>query len=242
MYTNKIHLALFFFMMLNILSTLAKPVPNDGSEGSDIDIGFDAERIGSYFDGSWKDKYEDESENHYKQETDCHSEKGCSYKGTTKFGSDALGHKSNTKAVAGVGVEHENQKVYGAEATHHQNIPIGEANIKYGFEAGSAASYDKTGLGGSIGSKVGGSLSGGAFGVDVGAGIGFGLGADVGYNSHEKSVALVATTPAGQYGAKFGCETQVCIVGCVSVSFCWICSSSKALYELFCDQKCINQI
>ena len=60
MYTNKIPLALLFCMILNISSNLAKPVPDDGSDDSEINIGIDAERIGTYVDGSWKDKYEDE--------------------------------------------------------------------------------------------------------------------------------------------------------------------------------------
>jgi len=245
MYTNKIPLTLLFCMMLNISSNFAKPVPDDGGDDSEINIGIDAERIGTYVDGSWKDKYEDELDGYdSKQKDDCHSfgsKNGCSYKRSSSIGSDALGHKSNTNAVAGVGYEHENQKVYGAEATHNGNIAIGESNIKYGVEAGSGASYDETYLGGSIGSKVEASGSVGGFGVDVGAGIGVGLGADVGYNSHEKSVALVATTPVGEYGATIGCKTKVCFVGCVSVTFCWVCALTKYLHNLLCYRKCIDQ-
>ena len=224
MYTNKICVALFFCIMLNILSTFAKPVPDDGGDDTDLSIGIDAERIASYVDGSFKDKYDDKLDPYdSNQKDDCQdhlSNAGCSYQRSSSVGSDVLGHKSNTNAVAGAGYEHENQHVYGAEASHNGNIAIGESNIKYGAEVGSSASYDKTYLGGNIGSKAEISGSVGAFGVDVGAGYGVGLAADVGYDSHEKSVALVATTPVGEFGGKVGCKTKVCVFGCVSIKFC----------------------
>jgi len=228
MYTNKIPLALLFCMMLNISSNLAKPAP--GVDTVDID----AKRLGTYIDGSWTDKYKEELKGYdSKQKHDCHSlesygsNKGCSYERSSSIGSEAFGHTSDTNKVSGAGYEHENQKVYGVDATHNGNIALSEVDIKYGLEAGSSASYDETYLGGSIGSKAEASGSVGLGPVAVGAGIGVGLGADVGYNSHEKSVALVATTPVGEYGATIGCKTQVCIVGCLSVTFCWVCSLTK---------------
>jgi len=229
MYTNKIPLALLFCMMLNISSNLAKPVPDDGSDNGDdgINIGIDARRIETYLDGSWKDKYEDELDGYdSKYKHDCHSldsygsKKGCSFERSSSIGSKAFGHTSNTNKVSGVGYKHENQTIYGVEASHKGNIALTEVDIKYGAEGEYGASYDETYLGGSIGYK--GELSGsvGVGGVDVGLGIGAGLGADVGYNSHERSVALVATTPAGEYGAKVGCKTKFCFVGCLNLTFC----------------------
>ena len=163
------------------------------------------------------------SKNDYEAQGKAHcSGKGCSFKSQSSIGSDVLGHSSNTHALAGGGYEHENQKVYGAEVEHGGNIAVGETNIKYGAEVGSVASYDKTYLGGSIGSRVGASGSVGAFGVDVGAGIGVGLGADVGYNSHEKNFAAVATTPIGEYGGAIGCTTKFCFIGCVTIKFCYL--------------------
>ena len=47
-----------------------------------------------------------------------------------------------------------------------------------------------------------------------------GLAAEGGINSQEKNVGLKAVTPAGAYGAKIGCKTEVCFIVCVSVSFC----------------------
>ena len=246
MYTNKFYLALFFCMSLNISSTFAKPVPDDGGDDNEISVGIDVERIATYVDGSFKDKYDDKLEGYdSNQKDDCHSygsNMGCSYKRSSSIGSDALGHKSNTNAVAGAGYEHKNQKVYGAEAGHNGDIAIGETNLKYGAEVGSSASYDKTYLGGNIGSKAEVSGSVGAFGLDVGAGYGVGLAADVGYDSHERSVALVATTPVGEFGGKVGCKTKVCVFGCLSITFCWVGSSSKEQYNLLCNQSVSRQV
>jgi len=227
MYTNKKGLALLFCIMLNISSTFARPVPepepDDDGDDTDISVGIDAGRIATYFDGSFMDKYNDTLEGYDSQyKHDCRS-KGCSHDRSSSIGSDALGHTSNSNLVLGVGHEHENQTIYGAEVTHNGDIAISEVNIKYGGELGLGASYDETNLGGSIGYKYGASGSVGALGVDVGAGIGFGLGADVGYNSHEKSVALVATTPAGEYGVKVGCKSQFCYVACISVDLSYFC-------------------
>ena len=248
MYTNKIYLVLFFCMVMNIAPSSSKPVPSSKAKSvPGIDVGIDVDRILSYVDGSFKDKYNDTLDGYDSQQKyDCQnigSKGGCNYERNSSIGSDALGYKSDTNAVAGAGYEFENQIVYGSGATHNGDISLGEGNIKYGLEADLIPlSYDKTHLGGSIGAKVGASGSIGGFGVDIGAGIGVGLGADVGYNSHEKSVALIATTPVGEFGAKGGCKTKVCFIICVSVNFCWVCNSSKALYNLLCYQECVAQI
>ena len=52
------------------------------------------------------------------------------------------------------------------------------------------------------------------------AGVEVGVAADAGYNSHDKNVALKATTPVGAYGLKVGCKNEVCFVGCFSLSIC----------------------
>jgi hypothetical protein len=110
--------------------------------------------------------------------------------------------------------------VYGTDIEHEGTVLLGETKIKYGGEASSSASYDETKLGGSLGPKASASASTTAFGVGAGASIEVGLAAEGGNNSHEKNVGLKAVTPAGAYGAKIGCKTEVCFVGCFSVTFC----------------------
>ena len=206
--------------------TYARPSPQEIEADIDDDIGIavDLETLKSYADGTWKEKYDDNYEGYdVKQKHNCDehdSNDGCHYNRESSVGSDAFGHKSKSKAVFGAGYEHENQVVYGTEIEHEGAVLLGETKIKYGGEASSSASYDETKLGGSIGPKVSGSASATAFGVGAGASIEVGMAAEGGINSHEKNVGLKAVTPAGAYGAKIGCKTEVCFIGCVSVTFC----------------------
>jgi hypothetical protein len=191
----------------------------------DGEIAIDFETLKSYVDGSWKDKYDDSSFDGYQRnhKHNCNGvefQRGCHFKHNSSIGSDWLGYKSKSKAVLGAGYDHEKQKVYGTELEHKGTLQVGESSIKYEGEAVSSASYDETKLGGSIGPKVGGSVKGTAFGVGLGASIQVGLAAEGGLNSHEKNVGLKAVTPAGAYGVKIGCKTEVCVVGCFSISVC----------------------
>ena len=204
----------------------ARPSPQEIEADVDDGIGIsvDGETIKSYADGSWKDKYDDNLEGYgVKQEVNCDdtsSSAGCHYTRESSVGSDAFGHESNSKVLVGAGYENEKQVVYGTQAEHEGTGKIGETKFHYGGEASSSASYDETKLGGSLGPKASASVSTTAFGVGAGASIEVGLAAEGGINSHEKNVGLKAVTPAGAYGAKIGCKTEVCFVGCVSVTFC----------------------
>ena len=223
MNTTALH-SLFLVLLQASSLTFAKPIAQDDGLGAE-DIAIDFDTFKSYTDGSWKDKYDDSTFDGYEanQKHNCDesgSQEGCHYTRNSSVGSDAFGHTSNSKIVAGAGYEHEKQKIYGAEAEHKGNLQIGEASIKYSGEIGSSAKYDETYLGGSIGPKVGGSVQGTAFGVGVGAGIEVGAAADVGLNSHDKNVALKATTPVGAYGLKVGCKNEICFVGCFSFNVC----------------------
>ena len=228
---TKIFVVLFVSTRL-FLATNARPKPL----GSDVELGLEAdtdegeiaidfETLKSYVDGSWKDKYDDGSfdgfqRNHKHNCNEVKSQNGCHYNHNSSIGSDWLGLKSKSKAVLGAGYDHEKQTVYGTELEHKGTLQVGESSVKYEGEAVSSASYDETKLGGSIGPKVGGSVKGTAFGIGIGASIQVGLAAEGGLNSHEKNVGLKAVTPAGAYGVKIGCKTEVCVVGCFSLSVC----------------------
>ena len=223
-FSRNIFMILILCMMQEILLISAKPTPDDDGLGLE-DIAIDLDTIISYTDGSWKDKYNDSSFDGYdvKQGHNCDdaaSQEGCHYTRIASIGSDAFGHQSNSKVVAGSGYEHEQQTIFGAEAEHKGKVQLGEANIRYKGEVVSSAKYDETYLGGSIGPKVVGFVQATGFGVGVGAGVEVGVAADAGYNSHDKNVALKATTPVGAYGVKVGCKNEVCFVGCFSLSIC----------------------
>ena len=192
--------------------------------GSDVGLAIDFETLKSYADGTFKDKYDDKLEGYEANQKhtfdDFVSNDGAHYNRESSVGSDALGHKSESKVVLGAGYEHENQVVYGGEVEHEGTFQLGETKLQYGGEASSSVRYDETKLGGSLGPKAKASVKGTAFGVGLGASAEVGLAAEAGYNSHEKNVALKAVTPVGAYGAKIGCLTEICFVGCVSVSLC----------------------
>jgi len=212
--------------------TNARPKPQGGDaelgvqiDTDDGDIAIDIETLKGYVDGSWKDKYEDVNFEGYQRDhehncNNANSKSGCHYNRNSSIGSDWLGHKSESKAVVGSGYEHEKKVVYGTELEHKGAFQLGESSIKYEGEVVSSATYDETKLGGSIGPKVGGNVKGTAFGVGLGAGIEVGMAAEGGLNSHEKNVGLKAVTPVGAYGLKIGCKTEVCVVGCFSISVC----------------------
>ena len=222
-YRNKNAIVICLILIQFILLVYGRPKPDEGGVGLE-DIAIDVDAIKSYTDGSWKDKYNDTFDGYEAaQKHNCKGmddQEGCHYTRNSSLGSDWLGHTSNFKAVLGAGYEHEKQIVYGTEAEHKGKVQLGESRFKYEGEAVSSAKYDETLLGGSIGPKVGGSVQATAFGVGVGAGLRVGIAAEGGYNSHEKNVALKATTPVGEYGLKVGCKNEVCIVACLSISVC----------------------
>ena len=220
---SKFVITMIIFVIQVISLSHAKPLPEDDGLGLE-DIALDVDAIKSYTDGSWKNKYNDTFDGYEaKHGHNCDgigSQEGCHYTRNASLGSDWLGHKSNFKFLLGTGYEHEKQTVYGTEVEHNGNVQLAEASIKYEGEAVSSAKYDETYLGGSIGPKVGGSVKATAFGVGVGAGLRVGVAAEGGYNSHEKSVGLIGTTPVGEYGLKVGCKNEVCFVGCFSIAVC----------------------
>ena len=212
---NKNCLVAILVIVQFALWTYARPSPQeieaDVDDGIGISVDFDTWK--KYADGTWKDKYDDDLKGYgVKEEVNCDetsSSAGCHYNRESSVGSDAFGHESNSKVLAGAGYEHENQVVYGIEAEHEGTGKIGESKFNYGFDASSSASYDETKYGGSIGSKASASLGVNQSGVGVGGSMEFGLAAEGGINSQEKNVGLKAVTPAGSYGAKIGCKTVI---------------------------------
>ena len=54
----------------------------------------------------------------------------------------------------------------------------------------------------------------------VGVGIGYGAGVEGGYNARERNIGAKVESPAGSYGFKVGCTTEICVIGCFTVKIC----------------------
>ena len=57
-------------------------------------------------------------------------------------------------------------------------------------------------------------------GVGIGAGIGVGWGVNAGLDKEKENLGLSVVTPAGTFGAHFGCETKLCFYFCLNFTFC----------------------
>lgn len=104
------------------------------------------------------------------------------------------------------------------------------AHVKINGPSGQASSHG-VGVGGDISIKAGvthkdnhlkagvegpgASFNVGPFGGGIGVGAGFELS-----GNYKKGIGAKVDTPKGSYGAKVGCITELCFIGCLSLKFC----------------------
>merc|ERR1719510_1805909 len=112
---NKKFLVTILIVVQFSMCTYARPKPQEieADVGDYGEVAIDLETIKGYVDGTWQEKYDDDFEGYEaNQKHNCDElddKSGCHYNRESSVGSDAFGHKSESKAVFGAGYEHEKQ-------------------------------------------------------------------------------------------------------------------------------------